>query len=142
MADVQHTATGTGRCRVLVIDDEPAVHRAFRTALLDTEFELMGVFGGVRGLRVLRERPPQITFLDLHMPVMDGIAVLDALRDRQPPGIIYVITSYYGDYADDLAALAKAGLRFEIARKPIAPGVIRELVRAACPRITGGTWVH
>ena len=68
--------------RVLVIDDEPAV-RDLMTRSLGSEADgiLVTTAGdGEEGLRLARERTPDLIFLDVLMPKMDGWAVLTALK--------------------------------------------------------------
>lgn len=67
---------------VLVVDDDPdmvdLVERTVRS--LAPEATVRGAYGGEEGLAALLERPPDLLFLDLVMPGLDGYAVLERVR--------------------------------------------------------------
>ncbi|MDQ4137177.1 MAG: ATP-binding protein, partial [Pseudomonadota bacterium] len=66
------------RTRVLVIDDEEAFRYVLRQ-LIGGGYEIIEAADGADGLRKARDEHPDAIILDLHMPVLDGYAVLDAL---------------------------------------------------------------
>ena len=73
---------GEMRPRLLLIDDDAAVH-----ALLDEELTALGfsvacAYSGEEGLNVARDTGPDVIILDLMMPKMDGFEFLDELRSR------------------------------------------------------------
>jgi signal transduction histidine kinase/CheY-like chemotaxis protein len=74
--------TPVDRPRLLLIDDDPAVH-----SLLDEELSTLGysvesAYTGEEGLRVAREREPDVIILDLMMPGMSGFDVASSLKDN------------------------------------------------------------
>jgi two-component system nitrate/nitrite response regulator NarL len=79
------------RVRVLVADDHPL----YREALADTvkqrpELELLGtVAGGREALAAIQETPPEVAVLDMKMPGLDGMEVVDAVtRDELPTRVL------------------------------------------------------
>ena len=66
--------------RVLVIDDEPAVRDLMTKSLAAQNIVAVTAVDGEEGLRLARERTPDLIFLDVLMPKMDGWAVLTALK--------------------------------------------------------------
>ncbi len=66
--------------RVLVIDDEPAVRDLMTKALTTEHITAVTAADGEEGLRLAREKVPDLIFLDVLMPKMDGWAVLTALK--------------------------------------------------------------
>jgi diguanylate cyclase (GGDEF)-like protein len=71
------------QARVLIIDDEPANVRLLERVLLTGGFtEARGTTDARRALEMFDELPPDLVMLDLHMPHLDGYAVLEALRTR------------------------------------------------------------
>ncbi|WP_407275645.1 response regulator [Halothiobacillus sp. DCM-1] len=68
-------------CRVLVIDDDETNRALLRRVLRDTGSEVAEATDGQAGLAWLNNHPaPDLILLDLMMPIMDGFAFLDAMR--------------------------------------------------------------
>jgi DNA-binding response OmpR family regulator len=66
--------------RILVIDDDPAVTSVLRRGLSYEGFAVDVANSGAEGLGIARDRPPDLTILDVMMPGLDGIEVLRRLR--------------------------------------------------------------
>ncbi len=66
--------------RVLLADDN-ADMREYVRHLIGREFDVMTARDGVEALEMIREQPPDLVLSDVMMPRMDGIALLQALRD-------------------------------------------------------------
>ncbi len=80
-------STGT----VLVIDDDAAAREILGRILRKEGFRMLEAADGVAGLRLARERRPDVITLDVLMPGMDGWAVLAALKAEQDTAAIPVI---------------------------------------------------
>jgi two-component system LytT family response regulator len=94
--------------RVLIVDDEPLGRQRLR-ALLEAEADVDVVgecVDGAAAVAALREYRPDLVFLDVHMPELDGFGVLQALGQDRPAGVIFV-TAYdkYALRAFDVHAL-------------------------------------
>jgi two-component system LytT family response regulator len=78
--------------RVLIVDDEPLGRQRLR-ALLEAEPDVV-VIGeccdGPSAVRTLRREAPDLVFLDIRMPDLDGFGVLEAMGQDRPPGVIFV----------------------------------------------------
>jgi PAS domain S-box-containing protein len=72
--------TVLGVTTVLVIDDEPAVRDLMSRSLSSEGIRIITASGGEEGLRKAHELLPDLIFLDVMMPKMDGWAVLAALK--------------------------------------------------------------
>lgn len=66
--------------RVLVVDDEPSIRTTVSLLLSLEGYEVEGAADGRAGLHSALERPPAIILTDVHMPHMDGHALLAAVR--------------------------------------------------------------
>jgi CheY-like chemotaxis protein len=79
--------------KVLIIDDEEVARYTFKKLLAGTRYTVIEAADGPEGLRRVREEGPQVIFLDLIMPEMDGFEVLHELKadpaTRGIPVIIY-----------------------------------------------------
>jgi CheY-like chemotaxis protein len=65
---------------ILVIDDDPSVHRILAHALRDEGYHLEFASSGAEGLRLAKELRPSVITLDVIMPEMDGWMVLSLLK--------------------------------------------------------------
>jgi len=85
--------------RTLIVDDEPLARRKIREFLKeDREIEVVGECGtGSQAVSAVRSATPDLLFLDVQMPGMDGFAVLEELRDQRLPFVIFVTA--YDKYA-------------------------------------------
>jgi CheY-like chemotaxis protein len=77
---------------ILVVDDEYGIAEVLEAALADAGHEVMTAANGRQGLERLRERRPDLVLLDMMMPIMDGAAMLKAMREdparRDIPAVI------------------------------------------------------
>jgi len=70
----------SSRPRILVVDDEPQIHRFLRPMLEAAEYEVESAVNGHAGLRLAAARSPDLILLDLGLPDIDGQEVLKQLR--------------------------------------------------------------
>lgn len=84
---------------VLVVDDEPiARHAIVRQLRADPDIELLGECGdGASALAAIRAQSPDLVFLDIQMPAMTGIEVVDAIGQARMPAMVFVTA--YEQYA-------------------------------------------
>jgi DNA-binding NarL/FixJ family response regulator len=80
------TTGRTGSVGVLVVDDSPVFRRGMgRAVRLHNGLELVGeADGGEAALHAIERLRPDVVLLDLRMPDIDGLEVLDRLRDLDP----------------------------------------------------------
>jgi CheY-like chemotaxis protein len=69
--------------RVLVVEDEAALRDVLAEYLRTEGFDVDLAVNGVEALRTARQSTPDVLILDVNMPVLDGVAVLE--RGRQMP---------------------------------------------------------
>ncbi len=84
---------------VLIVDDEPLA-RALINKLLKSfaEFEVIGeCSNGKEAVKAIRDRSPDLVFLDVQMPGMDGFSVLEEIKATALPALIFVTA--YDQYA-------------------------------------------
>lgn len=81
-----------GPFTALVVDDEPAARDAVAGFLAEEPaVEVVGeAAGGEEAVRRTRELRPDLLFLDVQMPGLDGFAVVEALGEEVPPGVVFV----------------------------------------------------
>src|SRR5438132_9200171 len=99
------------RARVLLVDD----HALLRTGvanIINQESDLHVVAeagNGVDALEAYDRHRPDVTLLDLRMPVMEGVEVVRRLRERDPGARVIVLTTY--DTDDEISRALKAGAK-------------------------------
>jgi two-component system LytT family response regulator len=85
----------SSKIRTLVVDDEPAARRGLRLLLeRDDEIQVIGeAASGTEAVRKIAEEKPDLVFLDVQMPELNGFKVLEAVAARHSPAVIFV-TAY------------------------------------------------
>ena len=82
------------RLRAVVVDDEPLAREALRLLIgRDKDFEVAGECNGVDAPELIGSTKPDVLFLDIQMPELDGFGVIDAIGVDTVPVIIFV-TAY------------------------------------------------
>src|SRR5262245_38756967 len=105
------TASASGRASVLLVDD----HALLRTGvanIINQEPDLHVVAEAGNGLEAIdayERHRPDVTLLDLRMPVMEGVEVVRQLRSRDPNARVIVLTTY--DTDDEISRALKAGAK-------------------------------
>ena len=82
------------KAKILVIDDEHSVRWAFEKALQKANYEVALADNGLKGLNLYYEFKPDITFVDIRMPEMDGLQILEKVMADDPNALIIVMTAY------------------------------------------------
>jgi len=79
---------------VLVIEDEPGLAGAIETFLQRQGLTVRGFTSAEAALAELPRLAPDIALVDLHLPGMDGLAALEAIRQERPETIVILMTAY------------------------------------------------
>lgn len=116
--------------RVLVVDDEPQIRRALVTNLRARHYEVDQAATGEDALRLAAENHPDVVILDLGLPGIDGLEVVDGLRGWTQVPII--ILSVREAEADKVAALDAGADDF--VTKPFGMDELLARLRAALRR--------
>jgi CheY-like chemotaxis protein len=91
--------------RILVVDDEESIRLLFKDELEEEGYEVELAGGGEEALKKLRTSKPDLITLDLKMPDMGGLEVLERIREKDKD-LPVVICTAYGDYKQDLTTWA------------------------------------
>src|SRR5947199_1856192 len=105
------------KSRVLVIDDEAASRDSLRMTLEYEGYEFLGAATGQEGLALAERETPDLVLLDVKMPGMDGIEVLERLR-RMNESLPVVVVSGHGTISTAVEATKKGA--FDFIEKPFA----------------------
>ena len=113
--------------KILVIDDEESVRKSFELALEDTGYDVLTVASGESGVEKYDEVKPDLIFLDLKMPGMNGVETLKALRKKSKDVPIYIVTAFHKEFLDQLNAAVQEGHYFELLNKPVGADQIQSV---------------
>jgi len=116
--------------RVLVVDDEPQILRALRINLRVRSYEVDTAATGAQALETAARHPPDLVILDLGLPDLDGVEVIEGLRGWTTAPII--VLSGRADSMDKVEAL-DAGAD-DYVTKPFAMEELLARMRAAARR--------
>lgn len=95
--------------RVMIIDDHQIVRQGL-VALINTEADLTVVAEGSDGqqaVALFAQHQPDVTLMDLRMPVLSGVEATKAIRQQHPQARIIVLTTFDGD--EDIYRALQAG---------------------------------
>jgi two-component system chemotaxis response regulator CheY len=114
---------------LLIVDDSPVSRKILRSCLpRERTFSITEAGDGAAALQRFRESPPDVTFLDLTMPRMDGLECLAELRALAPQAVVVVVTA---DVQERSLARARELGAADVLEKPPS----REAVAAVLQRI-------
>jgi two-component system NarL family response regulator len=122
-----------GRIRLLTVDDHP-IYRGGLAALIAAyaDFELVAeAANGREALERFREHLPDVTLMDLSMPVMTGVEAIAAIIAQFPEARIIALTTWDGD--TDIHRALEAG-----ARGYLLKDVVSEQVASAIRQVHAG----
>ena len=105
------------RISVLIVDDEALARDGVRLRFKgDADFEIIGeAAGGREAVALIRKLRPDVVFLDIQMPELDGFGVLATLKDHEVPIVVFV-TAF-----DEYAVAAFESQAVDYVLKPINP---------------------
>lgn len=117
--------------RAVVVDDEAPARAKLRRYLAESDgIAWVGeAADGVEAAGLIRREKPDVVFLDISMPGMDGFALLQALGDPLPAEIVFVTAH------DDHAVRAFEVHAFDYLLKPVGPERFERLVRRLVGRV-------
>ncbi|MGE4065047.1 MAG: response regulator [Rhodospirillaceae bacterium] len=127
---------------ILIIDDDASVRETFLAALADRNYDVAAAASGAAGLESARAHTPDLVFLDLKMPSMNGVETLVRLHDICPGVPVYIVTAFYAEFLKPLRDVRNRGITFDLARKPLTLAEIRAIADGAVLRTIDTTPPH
>jgi CheY-like chemotaxis protein len=115
--------------KILVIDDDPAVRGAFKLILEEDGFLVHEAEDGLKGIEMVKKERPDLIFLDLRMPGIDGVETLRRLKAVDETLNIYIVTAFASEYMEQLRSAHEEGFQFELASKPLSSAQIRNIAQ-------------
>jgi CheY-like chemotaxis protein len=85
------------KIKVLLVEDEDDFRDLMSFWLKSKGYEVLEAKNGEKGVELVKEKSPDIVFLDLNMPVMDGSAALKKIREFNKDVPVIIISAYVDD---------------------------------------------
>jgi two-component system response regulator AtoC/two-component system nitrogen regulation response regulator NtrX len=79
---------------ILIVDDEKAARFGMRLALEKDGYNVMEASDGINAFDVIKAKKPSLVFLDINMPKINGIQVLEEINRMESPPMIVIVTAY------------------------------------------------
>jgi DNA-binding NtrC family response regulator len=114
--------------KILIIDDEAAIRGALKEILEYESFEVDEAEDGLQGLKKLEKENYDLIFCDIKMPKMDGIEVLEKLKEKEIEAPVIIITGH-GSVETAVEALKKGA--YDFIQKPLDLNRVLVTVRNA-----------
>lgn len=114
--------------RILVVDDEPFICRSLTFVLRKAEYEVLEARNGEEAIAAIRQHKPDLVFLDVMMPKLNGFQVTEEVRkDRALDGVKIILLTAKGQESD--REVGKTAGANDYITKPFSPTRILERAR-------------
>ena len=116
------------KAKILVVDDEEIVLKSCRKILEDGKYEVVTALSGKDAFDILQKEPIDIVITDIKMPGMDGMEVLEKIKEEYPDILVIMITGY--STVQSAVQAMKLGA-FDYIPKPFTPDEVLVVVEKA-----------
>ncbi|MFH0821653.1 MAG: response regulator [Pseudomonadota bacterium] len=118
--------------KILVVDDEEGIRSMLRMSLESDGYAVVTAADGREALGVIRNDAPDVTLLDVRMPGMDGLQVLERIKGRLPDAEVIIMTGH-GDMEMAVECLRKDASDF--LAKPISDELLSFALKRSIERL-------
>lgn len=129
MPDIQNTAAQE---TLLLVDDEPGIRSLLSISLADLGYNVLAAANGKQALELFHAHAPSIVLTDIKMPGMDGIELLETIKQENPDTEVIMITGH-GDIELAIKSLKMEATDF--VAKPINDEALEIALKRAMDRI-------
>jgi DNA-binding response OmpR family regulator len=116
------------RQRILIVDDDPDVHQLLGVALQAPGRDVESAYDGISGLRCIEAAPYDLVMTDVNMPGLDGMTLLERIREVRPETRVVVMT--VGSTPENIIRAIRERA-FSYFSKPFTVGSVAEMVERA-----------
>ncbi len=119
--------------KILVVDDEKLLRWSLEQNLSKEGYSMLLAEKGLEGLSVFREEMPDIILLDIHLPDVSGITVLEGIKELNPNALVIMITAF-GDIQTAVKTI-KLGA-YDFVEKPFNMDKLKILIEKALETVS------
>lgn len=116
MAQAERSIPSEVRPLVLIVDDEESIRQTLASVFEDESFSTITASNGEQALTLIEESHPELVFLDIWMPGLDGIATLEQIK-RLSPRTQVVMMSGHATVSNALEVIKRGA--FDLIEKPL-----------------------
>lgn len=113
---------------ILVVDDDVSVRTVFSSVLRKEGYGVTAVKDGYEAIKAIDEESFDLALVDLGMPGMDGIEVLEKIKSRRPQTQVIIYTGW-GSVTTAVEAMRKGAVNY--LTKPFSPDELKASVKKA-----------
>jgi len=118
----------SGQENILVVDDDVSVRTTFSSVLRQEGYRVTAVKNGYEAIMAINEESFDLALVDLRMPGLDGIEVLEKIKTRRPQTRVIIFTGY-GSITTAVEAMRKGATDY--LNKPFSPHELKAGVKKA-----------
>lgn len=127
--EVKRKAGFDSMAKILIIEDDPLISRMYQKIFTFSGYEIEMAGDGEEGLNKAKDAKPTLILLDIMMPKMNGLQVLEKLKaDPATAKIPVVVLTNLAGTQDAEAALSKGAVKY-IIKSEYEPKQVEELVK-------------
>ncbi len=116
----------SGQENILVVDDDMSVRTTFSSVLRQEGYRVTAVKNGYEAIKAIDKESFDLALVDLRMPGMDGIEVLEKIKTRRPQTRVIIFTGY-GSITTAVEAMRKGAADY--LNKPFSPHELKAGVK-------------
>ena len=118
----------SGQKNILVVDDDMSARTTFSSVLRQEGYRVTAVKNGYEAIKAIDEESFDLALVDLRMPGMDGIEVLEKIKTRRPQTRVIIFTGY-GSITTAVEAMRKGAADY--LNKPFSPHELKAGIKKA-----------
>jgi len=116
---------------VLIVDDNELVRKSLAASLITNEVRVETAANGKEGLQKAEEFHPDLLITDVHMPEMDGLQMIDAIRQHEWGVKIPVIVMTVDEGTESINKALEAGITVYLSKNTVDPSGVADQIKIA-----------
>ncbi len=113
--------------KIMIIDDDKEFRESIHVILMDLDHRVTSISNGINAAGIYAEFKPDLVFLDIRMPVIDGYNVFFHITKRDPDARIVFVSSYDLDEIKYRCAMDVTPV--EILEKPLNFSDVKKMIK-------------
>jgi DNA-binding NtrC family response regulator len=114
--------------KILVVDDHELIRKTLKKALTDEGYQVSLAQNGAECLKTIESKEIDLVLLDMRLPDMNGIEILQNIKEKTPDIVVIVMTAY-GDLESSQKAMTLGA--FDFIHKPVKARAITSIIKMA-----------
>ena len=114
---------------ILVVEDDASLNDAYKTILSTAGYDTRTALNGEEALKLVKEKEPDIIFLDLRMPVLDGIGFLRAYKPKTDHPLVKIIVFSNYDMQQEVDEAYELGAERYVLKAWASPKELIKIVK-------------